>query len=490
MESKGHYINGKWQQVGGEVFASTDPATGAVLYEGKEAGEAEIDAAVKAGQAAFASWSKTSFEERLDKIEQFKIIVERRVDELAEAISKEMGKALWEAKAEAAGVMGKVGISVKAYQERTGTHVNPGNGLTNELHHRPHGVMAVYGPYNFPAHLPNGHIIPALLAGNVVILKPSELTPYVGQLLVECWDEAGIPAGVVQLVQGARNTGIALSKHDGLAGILFTGSVATGTALHKQVAGKLDMILALELGGHNPLIVWDGKDVDAAVQLIIQSAFITTGQRCTCARRLIVENNSASETLLTKLVEATKALTIGAWDAEQTPFMGPLVSKVPADAAMKAFSELAAQGGKPLLEMTQPSGDAFVTPGIIDITGVANAPDEEIFAPLLKVTRVDSFEAAIAEANNTRYGLSAGLLSDNQALTDQFMRDIKAGVVSVNRPTTGASGAMPFGGCGISGNHRPAAYYAADYCAWPMAVQKTDTLHMPSGLPAGSVVAK
>lgn len=489
MSSKGHFINGAWDHSGHGMFYSANPATGEVLWEGPEASGPEIDAAVRAAQQAFVAWSKTNFDERLVYIEAFKAVAERRQGELAEAISKEMGKVRWEAEAEAKGVIGKVDISIKSYHERTPTHTIPGSGLTNHLTHRPHGVMAVYGPYNFPAHLPNGHMVPALLAGNVVILKPSEITPLVGQVLVECWQEAGIPAGVVQLVQGAKNTGIVLSGHEGLSGVLFTGSVATGTALHKQCAGQLDRMLALELGGHNPLVVWDTENIDAAVELIIQSAFITTGQRCTCARRLILQNNSASETLLARLVQRAASLTHGPWD-DAAAFMGPLASKQAADGSLKAYQQLVANGARPLLEMTQPGGTAFVTPGMVDVTGVVGVPDEEVFAPLLKVTLVDSFDAAIAEANNTRYGLSAGLLSDNKAHVEQFMRDIRAGVVAINRPTTGASGAMPFGGIGISGNHRPAAFYAADYCAYPMAVQMSETVEMPTSMPAGSAGTK
>jgi succinylglutamic semialdehyde dehydrogenase len=326
--------------------------------------------------------------------------------------------------------------------------------------------MAVLGPFNFPGHLPNGHIVPALLAGDTVVFKPSEETPLAGELMVEAFEAAGLPSGVINLVQGARETGAALLEQE-IDGLLFTGSAQAGAVFRKKFADRPDVILALELGGNNPLVVWDVRDAEAAATHIVQSAFVTTGQRCSCARRLIVPAGQAGDEIVEAAAALADRLVIGPWNGEAEPFMGPLISARAAEGARTAFERL---GGDVIREMTPVQGlsAAFLTPGIADVTEV-DTPDEEIFAPVLQVRRVATFDEALIAANATRYGLSAGLISDDPKLWERFLTRIKAGVVNFNRPTTGAAGTMPFGGLGLSGNHRPSAYYAADYCAYPVA---------------------
>ncbi len=328
--------------------------------------------------------------------------------------------------------------------------------------------MAVLGPFNFPGHLPNGHIVPALLAGNAVVFKPSELTPATGAAMAEAWAAAGLPRGVFTLLQGGRDTGAALVGQD-IDGLLFTGSAGAGAHFQRIFAERPKVILALELGGNNPLIVWDG-DLAEAASIVVQSGYITSGQRCSCARRLIVPDNAFG----TALVEAVDALAgrlrIGAWDEDPEPFMGPLASAQGAARAREQFARLEVLGARVIRPLGRMDGrsEAFVTPALLDVTGI-EVPDEEIFAPVLQVTRVASFDAAIAAANATRFGLSAGLVTGDDALWQRFLHGARAGVVNRNRPTTGALGSMPFGGLGESGNHRPSAYYAADYCAYPVA---------------------
>jgi succinylglutamic semialdehyde dehydrogenase len=334
------------------------------------------------------------------------------------------------------------------------------------LRHRPQGVMVVLGPFNFPGHLPNGHIVPALLAGDTVVFKPSEETPLAGQLLVEALEAAGVPAGVVNLVQGGRATGQALLDQE-IDGLLFTGSAQAGAFFRRYFADRPDVILALELGGNNPLVAWDAGDAEAVAALVVQSAFITTGQRCSCARRLIVRDDAGGQAVIDAVAALSQRLVIGAWNGGREPFMGPLISD---RAAATALAGAKAMAGKTVRAMTSVEGlsGAFVSPGLVDVTG-ETIPDEELFAPLLQVRRVASLDEAIVAANATRYGLSAGLISNETAHWDYFLKRIRAGVVNWNRPTTGAAGTMPFGGLGASGNHRPSAYYAADYCAYPVA---------------------
>jgi succinylglutamic semialdehyde dehydrogenase len=346
-------------------------------------------------------------------------------------------------------------------------------------------VMAVFGPYNFPGHLPNGHIVPALIAGNCVVFKPSELAPASAQATVELWEKAGIPRGVLNLLQGARTTGAALAAHPQLDGLLFTGSSRTGAILHHQFAAQPGKILALEMGGNNALIVGDIDNADAAVHHIVQSAFISAGQRCTCARRLLVPRGEVGDALLARLVAVTAKLTVGKFDAEPQPFMGAVVSRAAAEQLLAAQAALLALGGKALLAMRRLAADtALLSPGIVDVTGL-DAPDEEYFGPLLQVIRYDGFADAIAIANRTRYGLAAGLLSRDKAQYELFERRIRAGIVNWNRPLTGASSASPFGGIGASGNHRASAYYAADYCAYPQASLESEALTLPATLSPG-----
>ncbi|GLZ87809.1 N-succinylglutamate 5-semialdehyde dehydrogenase [Metapseudomonas resinovorans] len=481
-----HFIAGNWQAGQGEAFDSLNPVTQSVVWSGQGASAVQVDEAVKAARAAFPAWARRPLEERISILEQFAVALRSHADELARCIGEETGKPLWESATEVTSMVNKVAISIQSYRERTGEKSGPLADATAVLRHKPHGVVAVFGPYNFPGHLPNGHIVPALLAGNAVIFKPSELTPKVAELTVKCWVEAGLPAGVLNLVQGARETGIALAGNTGIDGLFFTGSSRTGNLLHQQFAGRPDKILALEMGGNNPLVVDQVQDVDAAVYTIIQSAFISAGQRCTCARRLLVPEGAWGDALLARLVSVASTIKVGAFDAQPAPFMGSVVSLDAARHLLKAQDHLIAGGASVLLAMSQPlENAALLTPGILDVTAVADRPDEEFFGPLLQVIRYSDFDAAIAEANATQYGLAAGLLSDSAERYQQFLIESRAGIVNWNKQLTGAASSAPFGGVGASGNHRASAYYAADYCAYPVASLESETLALPATLTPG-----
>ena len=476
-------VNGAWRDGAGPAFQSHDPSSGEEIWSGASATREDVVEAVKAARAAFEGWALTPLAERIAVMERYRDLVKRDAEELARLISRETGKPFWETKTEAAAVAGKVDISIRAYHERTGEKETASGATRGILRHKPHGVMAVLGPYNFPAHLPNGHIVPALIAGNTVVFKPSEMTPGPGAFIIERMVEAGVPEGVVNLVQGARETGEALTGADDIDGVLFTGGANTGLAIHKQFADRLDVILALELGGNNPLIWWDTEDVDAAAFAVVQSAFLTTGQRCTCARRLILPEGSEGDAAIEALTTLTDKLIIDQPFADPQPFMGPVISPKIAAGLERAFDQFVEQGGEPIRNLSLRDEDgAYVTPGIVDVTRAEAIPDEEHFGPFLKIYRVKDFDAAIARANATRFGLSAGILSDDKAKWDKFLALSRAGIVNWNRQTTGASSAAPFGGVGASGNHRPSAYYAADYCAYPVASMEGDALlPMPGG---------
>tara|TARA_Y100000052_G_scaffold26765_2_gene32422 strand:- start:45564 stop:47015 length:1452 start_codon:yes stop_codon:yes gene_type:complete len=464
------FIQGHWQQGQGERLQSVDPANGEIVWEGAAANPEDVNAAFAAARAAFPAWARTPIEERISLLRKYVEVLDTLADTLPQTISREVGKVLWETQAELGAMKGKVDLSISSYGERTGHSVSETAFGSSELIHRPHGVMAVMGPYNFPGHLPNGHIVPALLAGNTIVFKPSELAPATGELLVKALEKAGIPPGVVNLVQGGRETGGALLEGD-LDGVLFTGSAATGSFIHKKFGGRPEIMLALEMGGNNPLIAWSYGEVEAAADIAAQSAFLTSGQRCTCARRLILPTGREGDALIDAVVSRAERLVVGAWN-EENVFMGPLVSAQAASGAVGFQSKLEEMGGRALKKLAiLGKSPAFVSPGVIDMTGVVSPPDEELFGPFIQVTRVDTFDQAIEAANATRFGLSAGLVSDDPELWSEAHLALRAGILNLNRPTAGASSALPFGGPGLSGNHRPSAFYAADYCAWPQASQ-------------------
>jgi len=485
-----NYINGSWVAGSGEQFNVVNPADGQVVWNGNEAADAEVQQACNAARASFPAWAKLGLEERVAICVKFRELLKAHTEELAGLIAQEVGKPLWEARTEVATMANKIDISVQSYKARTGEVMSKIADGDAVLRHRPHGVFAVFGPYNFPGHLPNGHIVPALIAGNTLVFKPSEYAPQTAIKTVQLWEQAGLPKGVLNLVNGGKHTGIALSKNTELDGVLFTGSYQTGVILHKLFAGQPGKMLALEMGGNNALVAWDVKnsELDAAVHHTIFSAFVSAGQRCTCTRRLIVPDTARGQEFLDRLVHIAASLIVDKSDAQPAPFMGPVVSHQVALNLLDAQAALVVRGGKSLLEMEllHPK-TGFLSPGIVDVTGVPNIPDEEWFGPLLQVIRVKDFTEAIQVANNTSYGLAAGLLSDDAALWQQFQTEIRAGVVNWNRPTTGAASTAPFGGIGNSGNHRPSAYYAADYCAYPVASIETNVLEMPKQLSPGLV---
>lgn len=468
------------------TFNSLNPATGQVIWQGKAASQTDVNTAVSAAKAAFPAWRNLELAKRIAFLEAYKKALLDSKDVLAEAISQSVGKPLWESRSEVAAMANKVGISIEAYQLRCPETQKQQTDVISMTTHRAHGVMAVLGPFNFPGHLPNGHIVPALLAGNTIVFKPSEYAPLVAEHLLKCWESCHPPQHVLQIVQGGKETGQCLSEHPEIDGLLFTGSWQTGKLLALHMAKTPYKILALEMGGNNPLIVGTIQDIHAAAYLTVQSAFLTSGQRCTCARRLIVPVGNQGDRFLEALIAMMHTLRVGAYTDHPEPFMGPLISPQAAEKLLQVQDALLAAGAKSLVMLSRKhESQAFVTPGLIDVTRVKNRPDEEYFGPFLQVIRIANFHEALEEANRTQYGLAAGLLSDHPEEYELFFKSIKAGIINWNTPLTGASSAAPFGGVGRSGNNRPSALYAADYCAYPVASMRSEHLKMPSTISPG-----
>ena len=453
-------------------IVSYEPATGAELWRGKRG---NVDDIVGRARRAWPAWAAQPLATRMELVRRFANEVRKGNDKLSTLIARETGKPLWEARTEVESVINKVEISIRAYAERTSQR-KLDNALqgTAAVRHKPHGVMAVLGPYNFPAHLPNGHIVPALIAGNAIVFKPSEKTPATGELLLQCFHRAGISAAVVQLLVGGPEEGQQLIAHEGVDGVLFTGSAHTGIAINRKLSSRPDKIVALEMGGNNPIVVWDTPKVTDAAALVVQSAFTSAGQRCTAARRLIVKS-TMYDALIAEVKRLSDRIIVGAPFDDPAPFMGPVIDNQSADGLTESFLSLLSHGGKAIKHLVRPRDDLpFLSPSIIDVTQVRERPDVELFGPLLQVVQVSDFDEAIAEANNTRFGLSASLVGGTPQEYNRFWANLRAGVINWNRPTNGASSSAPFGGVGLSGNHRPSAYYAADYCAYPVASNEMD----------------
>ncbi|MBC8107336.1 MAG: succinylglutamate-semialdehyde dehydrogenase [Anaerolineae bacterium] len=483
-----HFINGEWIEGTGPALQSHEPVSGGIVWSGRAAKNDEVNRAILAARAASKDWANLPLLKRADYLNAFAQQLRDHKAELVEMICRETGKPRWESSTEVDAMINKIALSIEAQAKRRAQSQTESAGVIMATRYKPHGVVAVLGPFNFPGHLPNGHIVPALLSGNTIVFKPSELTPGVAQKTTELCVAAGLPAGVLNLVQGAKETGTHLVSHPGIDGVFFTGSFTVGRAINRALADHPGKIAALEMGGNNPLIVHNVSDLTAAAYWTIQSAFVTAGQRCSCARRLIVPEDASGNKFIDRLVEMTRRVIVGPYTQSPEPFMGPVITEAAAQKLLQAQTDLQSRAAGSLIEMEARSANGrhtLLSPGIIDVSGDKDREDVEFFGPLLQLIRVKNFDQAIAEANNTRFGLAAGLFSDDHALFNRFYREARAGVINFNRPLTGASSALPFGGVGDSGNHRPSAYFASDYCSYPVAMMETEKLAMPKTLSPG-----
>ncbi len=485
-------IGGEWIALPGDAQRSHNPARPAETIWLGSPNAANVDRAVAAARGALAEWSRFPVERRVDALRAFKAICIERAKEIAALIRDEVGKAQWEAEQEAAALAGKVDITLDESEVGGRRRVRDyeldlGGTKRGVCRFRPHGVMAVIGPFNFPAHLPNGHIVPALLTGNTVVLKPSDKTPAVGQLLGELYNDAlasvGAPTGVVNVVQGAAEPAVRLTSHDGVDGILFTGSWPVGRRILEANLDRPGRIVALEMGGNNPAIVMDDADLRQAVLECARAAFNTAGQRCTSTRRIIMHERVADR-FIAALVKTAAGLRIGA-PGDSTPvFMGPIIREDARRAALAFVEDLARGGGEVVLapraidDVPGCAGGHFISPGVVrvesftaygDDAGRDAGCDVEVFGPVVRVSIVKNYEEAIGQANATRYGLASSIFTMNREIAGRFLVDARAGCVNVNTGTSGASGKLPFGGLGWSGNHRPAGAFSVDYCAAPVA---------------------
>lgn len=489
MISKGNYVNGKWHIGHGDKFNSISPIDSSVIWEGNNSTKSDLDECINAACLIKEQWENTPIEVRYEYVRKFATLVNDRIDEIARLISQEVGKPFWEAKTEAKALTGKVEPTINAYEYRNKELLRPmANGAVSRTTFKPLGVIVTISPYNFPAHMANGHIIAALVCGNCVIWKPSEKCPMVAEKVMEIWNEVGLPNGVINMVQGDGKVGEYFCGNQNINGIFFTGSFSVGDKIRKMC--NTTKMCALEMGGDSPLVVWNVNDIEASVIGTIQSAFITSGQRCSSARRIIVKNDASGDKYIERLIEYVKGIKLGNPFDEQQPYMGPMKDEELANAVLDYQNELLELGAKALIKCEHHKlGNCFVTPGLIDVTPIRDKIiNREVVGPFIRICRVDSFEEAIIEANNTEYGLAAGIFTDDEDLYREFYKKVKAGLINWNQQLTGASGMAPFGGIKNSGNYRPSGYFAVDYCVYAVAAIENNNLKKPEKLPVGITI--
>lgn len=479
-------INGVWEDGCGENWERVSPVDESITAHGNFASLEQLNAAMQASRIAFPTWRQLPLDERMQLIQRYAHYLNEHRTEIARSITMESGKPLWESDLEVTTSVNKVQLSIDALLKRRWTTTEGSGETFSAIRYHPIGTLVVLGPFNLPLHLPGAHLIPALLAGNCVLFKPSEKTPTVAEHIAKAMTFAGLPDGVFQLLHGGASLASAAVDHPLTNGVLFTGSQAVGTEIHKKLGGKPEVLVVLEMGGNNALVVDRVEDHRAAIQTIIQSAWLTSGQRCTCARRLLMIDSPSNRTMLMELLSAVQKIRVGNPLDPNQPFMGALVSPEAASSIVNAEFQLLREGGK-LLHCTRAvdNNAAMLTPSIVDVSNSKSLADCEYFGPMLTVRFVKDLPEATEIANATRFGLSAGLLSDDLEAFRYFISRINAGIVNWNSPTTGASGKMPFGGLGASGNYRPSGYFAADYCSSPIASIEKHHLSLTNDTPKG-----
>lgn len=433
-----------------------------------------VEAACKAAKKAYREWAHTPKEKRFEILNKLKNIYLANTEKLGQVISRETGKPLWEGLNEAGAMASKIAItidhSMKLVAESKVENALPG--VDGYIRYKPRGVMAVVGPFNFPGHLPNGHIIPALATGNTIVFKPSDKTPAVGQLMAEFFHSAGFPKGVFNLVQGKSETGKRLVTSEFVDGVLFTGSYDVGLKIKQDTLNHHWKILALEMGGKNCTLVWKDADLKKAVYESILGAFLTSGQRCSCTSKLILHKDIYDK-FLDSFYQTAKKLSIGHWS--ENPFMGPLISEDSVEKYLR-FQEIAKREGAESMmrgkSLDYKFDGNYVTPSIYLVPQFNKQSvyqSCEIFGPNVAVYKVDDFDEALEINNSSGFGLVMAIFSKDRSLFEKSLLDARVGLLNWNRTTNGASSRLPFGGMDKSGNDRPSAHFAVNYTTVPVA---------------------
>ncbi len=489
---KGNYFAGRWvRPKRGTELISEDPGD---LFHPVGRAIISLDplaAAVDAAEKAFVPWAALPMEKRIAKIRLFQKELKRRSAVLTPLIAREAGKPLAEAVREVERLIAKADeVLSEGLKLVRGYSVAPSKGLRGECIWRPLGVMAVIGPFNFPAHTSASHLIPALVMGNTVIFKPSEYTPFVGQLMTEAAHAAGFPKGVFNLMQGGSELGAALVAHPKITGVLFTGSTAAGQAIRESAVAAPQKILALEMGGKNAAWVLDNADLDLAAREIATAAYSMSGQRCNATSRVLV-HRKVVKPFLEKFLACVDRVSIG-YSLEPV-VMGPLISH-DAVAKYQNYMKLAREEGFETLRAGKAPGSwgnrrgYYVTPSVHWCEQPAKNKSaryrrEEIFGPDVAVYAVRGDEEAMAINNEVPYGLITAVFTGSRERFRRLLPRIDTGMINWNKGTIFSSGLLPFGGTKASGSYRPAGLFSPYYCATPTAVLEDSRILKERNLP-------
>lgn len=489
---KGDFINGRFVTVtkGDGEFKDISPADLNDTVMTVQFKHDHVDEACVAAKKAYMPWSLLTVDERRSYLLRLKEMYDTHAEQMAQIISRDTGKPTWEALTEAKALGAKIDITLNqslnlVAEERIPNALPQVEGV---IRYRSRGVMAVVGPFNFPAHLPNGHIIPALIAGNTIVFKPSEQTPAVGQFMAEMFEKAQFPPGVFNLVQGDGAAGGRLVASEHVDGVLFTGSYEVGLKIKQETLTHYWKILALEMGGKNATVVWDDADMDKAIYESLVGSYMTAGQRCSCTSRIILHPKIADE-FTERFYQAAKKLTIGHWT--ENMFMGPLINAAAVEKYIR-FQEIANRENCESLmrgkALDLKHKGYYVTPSIhlvnkFDPNSVYQK--SEIFGPNVAIYQSDNFDEAMNIVNSSGYGLVMALFSKNKELYEQALHKARVGLLNWNRTTNGSSSRLPFGGMGKSGNDRPSAHFAIQYCTVPVASLEDATPFDPTKILPG-----
>ncbi|KXK24587.1 MAG: Aldehyde Dehydrogenase [Chloroflexi bacterium OLB15] len=453
VEQVKNFIAGRWvDSSSGETFNSINPATEEVLATAPNSNSHDVESAVQAAKAAFKEWRLVPAPRRGEVLYKVAQILEARKEALSSVMTQEMGKVITEARGDVqeaidmAYFMGGEGRRMHGYTAPVEMPNKFGMALRE-----PVGVVGLITPWNFPVAVPSWKMLPALVAGNAVIWKPSEETPYTAAEFVKVFEEAGLPAGVLNLIAGAGAAGSALVQHPGVRVISFTGSTDTGTKVY-TAAAALGKKVALEMGGKNAIIVMDDANLELAVQAITWSAYGTTGQRCTATSRLIVQRGIAAK-LIEALVAKAETLKLG-YGVENGIEVGPLVNQKALDKVEKYVAIGREEGARVAIGGARAGEQGFFYQPTLfaGVTREMRIAREEIFGPVLSVIEVDTLEEAIEVNNEVAYGLSSSIFTENVNAAFRAIRDLTTGIVYINHGTTGAEIQFPFGGTRGTGN--------------------------------------
>lgn len=429
---------------------------------------------VDAAKRAHPAWAALSLEERAKYLANLKASFQKHAQELEDSIILEMGKARWEAKQEVSALSSKIDITlstmIPAMKSLSEIASTPGE---SELRFTSRGPTLVIGPFNFPLHLPNGHIIPSLLAGNTVIFKPSETAPATASLYARCFQEAQFPSGVFQMLLGGAQTAERLLEAQEIEAIYFTGSYAVGKLITEKLLRErhhLDTLAALELGGKNATIVHSDADLSKALYEVITSAYATAGQRCSSTSRLLVHESLADQ-FQSMLLKAIPQIKIGN-PLDTATFMGPLVH----EKALQGFLKQIARASDERLEILIPNQrisetSCLLSPSLMKtdsrVALKSSLFKEELFGPNMIMVSYSDFDELVELHESTDYGLVASVFSKSRDFYEKLQKILKVGLLNWNRGTIGASSKLPFGGLKKSGNNWPAGMFSFLYCIRP-----------------------